>query len=54
VDAQIAPPKIEKNMKEYKKISLPDSSYTKVRIKGGTKERLNIPSRIPNKLKIDL
>tara|TARA_Y100000741_G_scaffold249858_1_gene192065 strand:- start:1092 stop:1217 length:126 start_codon:yes stop_codon:yes gene_type:complete len=41
-------------MKEYKNISLPDSSYTKVSIKGGTKERLNIPSRIPNKLKIDL
>jgi hypothetical protein len=47
-------PKIAKKMKEYKKISLLDSSYAKARTIGGTKDRLNIPSRIPNKLKIDL
>tara|TARA_X000000368_G_scaffold372087_1_gene322213 strand:+ start:61 stop:225 length:165 start_codon:yes stop_codon:yes gene_type:complete len=52
--AHIAPPKIEKNMKEYKNISLPDSLYIKVSVNGGMNERLNIPSRIPNKLKIDL
>lgn len=48
------PPKIEKNMKEYKNISLPDSLYINVSTKGGINERLNIPNRIPNKLKIDL
>ena len=46
--------KIEKNMKEYKNISVPDSLYTKVSTKGGINERLNIPSKMPNKLKIDL
>ena len=52
--AHIDVPKIEKNMKEYKNISVPDSLYTKVSTKGGINERLNIPSKMPNKLKIDL
>ena len=45
---------ITKNIKEYKNISVPDSLYINVSTKGGKNERLNIPSRIPNKLKIDL
>jgi hypothetical protein len=31
-----------------------DSSYIKARSIGGTKDRLNIPSKMPNRLKIDL
>ena len=52
--AHIDVPKIEKNMKEYKNISVPDSLYTKVSTKGGINERLNIPNKTPNKLKNDL
>jgi hypothetical protein len=47
-------PKIKKKINENKKIFLFDSSYIKVRASGGRNDRLNIPSNIPRRLKIDL